>query len=165
MRLSQFWAEPIIDKQLKMEALRNHLAIQASWQDQQNGMCAQRRLRSAWVSAQSDQSLRCPHEEALGPWLPIKRTAKTLIRLGGCPGWSQSLLGAHAILLVLLAILLVLSWGGSNIIFLTCGSSKTQTWYCSRRSQCSWGMSWENLSSGVSVQVRLKPVCSATEVS
>ena len=40
------------------------------------------------------------------------RTAKTLIRLGGCPGWSESLLGAHA-------ILLVLSWGGSNdFIFL-----------------------------------------------
>ena len=35
------------------------------------------------------------------------RTAKTLIRLGGCPGWSESSLGAHA-------ILLVLSWGGSN---------------------------------------------------
>ena len=34
-------------------------------------------------------------------------TAKTLIRLGGCPGWSESLLGAHA-------ILLVLSWGGLN---------------------------------------------------
>ena len=28
-------------------------------QNQQNDMCAQRRLRSAWVSAQSDQSLRC----------------------------------------------------------------------------------------------------------
>ena len=28
---------------------------------------AQRRLRSAWASAQSDQSLRCPHEESLGP--------------------------------------------------------------------------------------------------
>ena len=27
-------------------------------------MCAQRRLRSAWASAQSDQSLRCPHEES-----------------------------------------------------------------------------------------------------
>ena len=27
-------------------------------------LCAQRRLRSAWASAQSDQSLRCPH---LGP--------------------------------------------------------------------------------------------------
>ena len=29
------------------------------------------------------------------------RTAKTLISLGGCPGWSESSLGAHAILLVL----------------------------------------------------------------
>ena len=27
-----------------------------SWQNQQNGMCAQWRLRSAWASAQSDQS-------------------------------------------------------------------------------------------------------------
>ena len=39
----------------------------ASWQNQQNGMCAQQRLRSAWASAQSDQSLCCPHEESLGP--------------------------------------------------------------------------------------------------
>ena len=30
-------------------------------------VCAQRRLISAWASAQSDQSLRCPHEETLGP--------------------------------------------------------------------------------------------------
>ena len=29
----------------------------ASWQNQQNGMCAKQRLRSAWPSAQSDQSL------------------------------------------------------------------------------------------------------------
>ena len=29
----------------------------ATWQNQQNGMCAQRRLRSAWASAQSNQSL------------------------------------------------------------------------------------------------------------
>ena len=60
-------------------------------------------------TAQSDQSLRCLHEEALGPWLPIIRTAKTLIRLGGCPGWSESLLGAQV-------VLLVLSCGGSIII-------------------------------------------------
>ena len=26
---------------------------------------------------QCDQSLRSPHDESLGPWLPIKRTAKT----------------------------------------------------------------------------------------
>ena len=31
-------------------------------------------------------SLRCPHEESLGPYLPIERTVKTLIRLGGCSG-------------------------------------------------------------------------------
>ena len=34
------------------------------------------------------------------------RTAKPLISLGGCPGWSESSLGTHA-------ILLVLSWRGS----------------------------------------------------
>ena len=39
--------------------------------------CAQRRLGSAWASTQSDQSLRCPHEESLDPWLPFERTAKT----------------------------------------------------------------------------------------
>ena len=27
--------------------------------------------------AQSDQSLRCLHEEALAPWLPIECTGKT----------------------------------------------------------------------------------------
>ena len=49
-----------------------------------------------WVCAQSDQSRRRPHEETLGTWLPIERTAKTLIRLGGCPSWSESSLGAHS---------------------------------------------------------------------
>ena len=58
-------------------------------------MCAQRRLRSAWTSSQSDQSLRCPHEESLGLKLPSDRTSKTLIRLGRCPGWSESSLGAY----------------------------------------------------------------------
>ena len=38
------------------------------------------------------------------------RTAKTLIRLGGCPGCLESSLGAHA-------ILLVLSRGGSYVSF------------------------------------------------
>ena len=41
-------------------------------------------------------SLRCPLEETLGPLLPIKHGVRTLIRLGGCPGWSKSLLGAQA---------------------------------------------------------------------
>ena len=72
-----------------------------AWQSQQNDLCAQRRLRSAWASAQSDHRLGCPHEEALGPLLPIEHTAKTPITLGRCPGWSESLLGPHIILLVL----------------------------------------------------------------
>ena len=33
-----------------------------------------------YQSAQSGQSLRCPHEEALSPWLHIMCTAKALIR-------------------------------------------------------------------------------------
>ena len=36
-----------------------------AWQNLQNGMWAQRRFRSAWASAQSDQSLRCPHEKEI----------------------------------------------------------------------------------------------------
>ena len=85
-----------------------------SWQNQRNGMCAQQRLRSAWASAQSYQSLRCLHEETLGPWLSLECTVKTLIRLGGCPGQSESSLGAQI-------ILLVLSWGGSfSILLLFC---------------------------------------------
>ena len=54
-------------------------------------------------------SLRCPSEEALGPWLSFQRTVKTLIRLGGCPGWSEPSLGAYA-------ISLVLSWGDSHVL-------------------------------------------------
>ena len=34
-------------------------------------LCSQQRLRSAWASAQSDQSLRCPHEESLGHQYPL----------------------------------------------------------------------------------------------
>ena len=77
----------------------------ASWQNQQNYLCAMRRLRSAWALP-SLISLRYLQEESSGPSLPIERTAKTLIRLGRCPGWSESSLGVQS-------IILVLSWGGS----------------------------------------------------
>ena len=82
-----------------------------AWQNQQNDLCAQPRIRSAWASTQSSQSQRCPPEAKLCPKLPIERTAKTLIRLGGCPGWSESSLGTKV-------ILLGLSWGGSKCFFL-----------------------------------------------
>ena len=38
----------------------------AAWQNQENDLCAQRRPRSAWASAQTNQSLRCRFEEILG---------------------------------------------------------------------------------------------------
>ena len=73
----------------------------------QNCMCAQRRHRSACASAQSDQSLCCLPEDILDPWLC---PAKTLIRLRGCAGWSESSLNAHAHLYELL-------WPDSNLIY------------------------------------------------
>ena len=73
----------------------------AARQNQQNDLYAQRRLRSAWAYAQSDQSLRCPHEETLGHWQFTEHTAKTPIRLGGYQDWTESLLGVQDILLVL----------------------------------------------------------------
>ena len=98
-------------------------------------MCAQRILRSTWASAQSDQSFRYLCEESLGPWLPFERAAKTLIRLGWCPGWSESSLGAQV-------ILLVLSCGGSYMSHVT-----TKPAF------------------GVCDQLSLKLACSATETS
>ena len=49
------------------------------------------------------RSIRCPHDLRT---LATHCTAKTLIRLGGCPGWSESSRIAQM-------ILLVLSCGGS----------------------------------------------------
>ena len=59
-------------------------------------LCTQRRLRSAWASAQSYQSLRHVLNGLLRTQAFFMRTAKTLIRLGGCPVWSESSLGAHS---------------------------------------------------------------------
>ena len=40
-------------------------------------LCAQGRLRSAWISAQSDQSLRYPHKDSLDSLLYVQRQVKT----------------------------------------------------------------------------------------
>ena len=46
---------------LDLEDTQHHWVT--AQQNQQNDLCAQQRLRSAWASVQSDQSLCCPHEE------------------------------------------------------------------------------------------------------
>ena len=81
----------------------------AAWQNQQNDLCAQQRLRIALASTQSRQSLGCALTGQLRTQAFFMRTTKTLIRLGKCPGWSESSLGAQA-------TLLVLSCGGSDLI-------------------------------------------------
>ena len=73
----------------------------ATWQNQQNGMCAQRSLRSAWAWRNIRSS--ATH------WMHSEDSDRT----GGCPGWSESLLGAHA-------VLLVLSWGGTSVLHRCC---------------------------------------------
>ena len=67
----------------------------ASWQNQHNDSAP---------SEDSDQpghwpsliSLRCVLNGYLRTQAFFMRTAKTLLRLGGCPGWSESSLGAHS---------------------------------------------------------------------
>ena len=74
-------------------------------------LSAQRRLWSDWVDAQAHLSL---HSVCLKRnWVLIYTLSaqRRLIRLGGCPGWSESSLGTKV-------ILLVLSWGGSKCVFL-----------------------------------------------
>ena len=57
-------------------------------------MCAQRRLRSAWASTQSDQSSLCAQWVAKDP--RFLHADSGLIRLGGCPCWSASSLDAQS---------------------------------------------------------------------
>ena len=72
-----------------------------AWQNQQNDLCAQQKLRSAWESTQSDQSLDCVLNEYLRDQGFFMQTVKTLIRLGGCTGWLDSSLGTQVSLFVL----------------------------------------------------------------
>ena len=58
-------------------------------------VCAQQRLKSVCVSAESYQSHHSPREVTLHPCLSRMRIANILIRLCECAGWSESSLGAH----------------------------------------------------------------------
>ena len=67
-----------------------------------NGMCTQWRLRSAWASTQSDHSLRCRMKEAWVISYPFSAQRRLWSdwadgRIGGCPGWSESSLGAQSV--------------------------------------------------------------------
>ena len=80
---------------LRLPQLSNQAGIKARIEDQEKMSRDMIKPKNECApSEDSDQpghppsliSLCCPHEESLGPQLPIKCTVKTLIRLGGCPG-------------------------------------------------------------------------------
>ena len=68
---------------------------QRNWENVPSDMCAQRRLRSACASVQSDQSLFCPYEKTLRTWLSKMRPVKIPIRLRESADWSEPSLGVH----------------------------------------------------------------------
>ena len=67
----------------------------ASWQNQQNGICAQRRLWPACASTQSDQSFAVRMTKASVLSYPLS-AQRRLIRLGGYTGWFESLLDGRS---------------------------------------------------------------------
>ena len=58
-------------------------------------LCAQWRLRSAWASVQSDQSALWSHWVAMDPRF-LHADSEDTHQTDGCPGWSESSLGAHS---------------------------------------------------------------------
>ena len=90
-----------------------------AWQNNQNDLCTQHRLRSAWTPTQFNQSsvdqpghspsrIRVSGDPLMKVWvLATHKTHWRLIRLVGCTAGSNSSLGAQVIVLVLL-------WSGSN---------------------------------------------------
>ena len=83
----------------------------ALWQNQQNGLCAQQRLRSAWASAHFDQSLHCAQLRAqcLFVCLFFHADSEDADQTGRMPRLIWVFAGRTV-------ILLVLSWSGSFVI-------------------------------------------------
>ena len=77
-----------------------------SWQDQQNDQCAQQGQISLVIHPVWSESLLCAQWVAKDPSF-LHADREDSIRLGGCPGWSGSLLGTDHFV--------GLSWGGSHL--------------------------------------------------
>ena len=118
-----------------------------AWQNQQNDLCAQQTFISAWASTQSDQSLRCPHEETLGPKLPIERTVKTdqtgqmpgliCLRWAGRPYWTQTWL---CLIMTVASKCMEIKWTASSEFGTYCQSEQRRF-----RRACASAQSHQNL--------------------
>ena len=122
-----------------------------------NDLCTQRRLRSAWASAQSDQSSLCAQWVAKDPsFLHADREDSN--QTGRMPRLNWVFAGRTC-------ILMVLSWGGSYLHLEEFLDKEPHLWP-------SWVAVHMHLSLvtrkpvfGVCDQVRLKPACLATKTS
>ena len=133
---------------------RINLGIRPVWSE--SSLCAQ------WVAKKEPNFLHADSED-WSDWM--------------CPGWAESSLGAHI-------ILLILSWGGSFKFEMSHGLEKHKKEKEKKNSNivhspsvvsiCNWSelnsdgktvwaMTWQNLSSGISDQARHKPAYAATE--
>ena len=65
-----------------------HPQLYDIWQNQQNVMCTQQKLRSAWASAQSDQSLHC----ALNGYIATDLRFLCVDSKGDQTGWMPRLI-------------------------------------------------------------------------
>ena len=98
-------------------------------------LCAQRRLRSDWASTQPDQNLRCPHEESLAThWEHSEDSDQT----GRMPRLIWVFAGRTV-------ILLVLSWGGSNLNTLFFVSTKCLSMQLQPKNICRGSSSWASI--------------------
>ena len=109
--------------------------------------CAQQWLRSTCAPIQSDQSLRCPHEDGVFGSLATHRVPSE--DWSDCADWAGSLLGTcHFADFVDLRL---------TILFWMLNVHPVGT--------IIWAPSSENVSSKVCDRVTFKPACSATETS
>ena len=112
-------------------------------------LCAQWRLRSAWASAQSDQSLRC---------------ALNVSSCGQRRLWSDWA-DAQADLSLRWAHTHFVGFVMSRLIFAEFPDLQLSNICVKRKPLKIWATTRQNVSSGVSDQARHKPACAATEAS
>ena len=101
------WALPVVANARNQQSQPSCLpSLYEPLHDKTNKMTVRpAKTQITWASAQSSL---CGQWVANDPRV-LQAEQRRLIRLGGCPGWSESSLGAQI-------ILLVLSWGGSHFL-------------------------------------------------
>ena len=123
----------------KTSTIYQNMIRAASWQNQKNGMCAQRRLRSALASAQSDQS-------SLSAWRNIGSLATHWVHSKDSDQADLSLRWAHSHF-----VGFVMRWPILNHLYETrwCTINISISSLCQENWPRISATSWETLSSGL----------------